>query len=467
MEVFPRFLRLSRRLLDNAGGTLSLTVADAGIDAAVFGPATSGVSLQLDPTRLDAATNDDPTGFCAATTSYTGIDGGDLGTPGAANTPCGVVAMGNQCVDGTTSLVRDLVSPLAGDVIITEIMADPSAVSDTVGEWIEVHAVNSVDLNGVVLTVGTNAHAFTSTSCLHLAAGTFAVLAKSAEGSVNGGLPTPVATFTQSLGNSGGTLSLTFGGAVIDGAAYDAAIAGVAWQLDPTKLDATSNDDPAHFCRATVHFAADGGGDLGTPAAMNTACPATPDAGQCMDAATSAIRAVVKPAVGDLVISEFMAAPAAVPDADGEYIEVRSNASVDLNGLVLGFDGSTSVVNSLTCLPVIAGTYSVFGSNADSQVNGGLPPLAGTFSFSLRNYGTHTISISTDAGLLDVLTYSADAGHPVAGASTQLSAQYTRPADNDVASHLCSTSAASRYGPGAVSGTGDRGTPGLPNELCP
>jgi hypothetical protein len=258
------------------------------------------------------------------------------------------------------------------------------------------------------------------------------------------------------LENSGGTVSLSFGATGIVTAVYGPAIAGVAWQLDPT--------DPTRFCRATVHFAADGGGDVGTPAARNTACPPSPDAGQCIDRVTSAVRAAVKPALGDLVITEFMSNPAAVSDTVGEYIEVRANASVDLNGLLLGIDSTTSLVNGQTCLAVSAGSYPVFGSNADSQVNGGLPPLAGRFSFSLANYGTHTIFISTDAGLLDALTYSLDAGHPVSGASTQLSAQYTMPWDNDVPSHLCSTSTAARYGPNAM---GDRGTPGLPNELCP
>jgi hypothetical protein len=461
----PPVLATFTQSLTNTGGTLTLSLDDAGIDFATYGASTSGVALQLDPDKLDATSNDDPTRFCNATVSFTGLDGGDLGTPAAANTACGAVVNPNQCLDPVTNQLRPVVRPTAGQVFFTEVMADPKAVADTSGEWLELLASADVDLNGTVFSVGTSSRVLSAPSCLHMASGSYAVLAHATDAGTNGGLPNVLATFTQALGNSGGTVSLSADDAGVDTAVYGAAVSGIAWQLDPLQLDAVSNDNPTSFCRATVAY---GAGDLGTPGAANTACPVPVNPDQCIDPVSSQMRAIVRPSAGDLVISEFMSDPAAVSDSVGEYIEVLANNAVDLNGVVLGFDTSRSIVTSQTCLAVTAGSYSVFAPSADSQVNGGLPPVAGTFSFGLTNSGLHTLSLlSNDGGVLDTLLYGPDAGRVATGASTQLKSGLSAPADNDVAANLCVTSAASVYGPMSDAGVGDRGTPGLPNETCP
>jgi hypothetical protein len=334
-----------------------------------------------------------------------------------------------------------------------------------VGEWIELHSIADVDLNGAALTVGAQQHTFSSHDCLFISSGGYALLAKASDAAVNGGLPPVLTTFPQSLTNSGAILELSANDAVVDTAVFGSAISGVAWQLDPLQLDATSNDNPTHFCRATVAY---GAGDCGTPAAANTACQMTVKPDQCIDPASSQPRAIVRPSVGDLVITEFMVDPGAVADSVGEFIEVRANAAMDLNGIVLGFDASRSAINSDTCIAATAGSYWVFAASADSQENGGLPPVAGTFTFGLTNTGLHTLSLlNSDGGVLDMLFYGPDAGRVTTGASTQLSDRFTSPADNDVAANLCVTSAASVYGAMSDAGVGDRGTPGLPNETCP
>jgi hypothetical protein len=55
------------------------------------------------------------------------------------------------------------------------------------------------------------------------------------------------------------------------------------------------------------------------------------------------------------------------------------------------------------------------------------------------------------------------------GASAQLNAGLTTPADNDVPTNICVTPAGVRYGPMLADGGfgGDRGTPGLVNAACP
>ena len=40
--------------------------------------------------------------------------------------------------------MRDTVLPAAGDLVITEVMPNPAAVSDTLGEWFEIQALNDV-----------------------------------------------------------------------------------------------------------------------------------------------------------------------------------------------------------------------------------------------------------------------------------------------------------------------------------
>ena len=53
--------------------------------------------------------------------------------------------------------------------------------------------------------------------------------------------------------------------------------------------------------------------------------------GTCVDG--SETRDIVNPEVGDAFISEWMANPAAVDNRSGEWVELRFEAAVDLNGL--------------------------------------------------------------------------------------------------------------------------------------
>ena len=77
---------------------------------------------------------------------------------------------------------------------------------------------------------------------------------------------------------------------------------------------------------------------------------------------------------GDLVISEFMANPQAVLDANGEYVEFYNNTSnpVDINGFTLRDDGVDShVIANGGPLVVPAFGFIVLGVDANSGTNGG------------------------------------------------------------------------------------------------
>lgn len=401
----------------------------------------------------DAATNTEAD-WCDAPNVY---DGSNYGSPGAANPVCTTISGGGSCLD--LGVARPIVSPNPGELVITEVMANPKLLPDTDGEWFEVLANASVDLNGVNVLLGTSKSTISPPDCVRLAAGEYAVLA----GSSDAGVPNVRATFTVSLTNSGFILSLFSGDAGIDSATVPAALDGISWQLDPAKTNATDNDDPLNFCRATTRFGDPDAGDYGSPGAANPACPVPPNTDQCLDPG-GGMRSIVRPVAGDLVISEVMADPTKVADTAGEWFEVVVKNPVDLNGLILSGGSSTTLISS-TCLSFDAGTHLVFAASADPLLNGNLPPVTATISFGLLNGGGTITLTGSDGGLLDTVTYPAVT--PNLGASFQLDGTKYDVLLNDNPANFCLTDAGITYGPLADGGPGDRGTPGIQNKACP
>ena len=77
-----------------------------------------------------------------------------------------------------------------GNLLISEVMANPSAVSDSNGEWFEVFnaSANTIDLNGITISDnGTNAHLISASTSLLLSPGEYFVLGGNGESAVNGG----------------------------------------------------------------------------------------------------------------------------------------------------------------------------------------------------------------------------------------------------------------------------------------
>ncbi|MBJ6760252.1 lamin tail domain-containing protein [Myxococcaceae bacterium JPH2] len=277
--------------LRNAGGSVWLRSGDTLIDGVSLGGAEDGVSIQVSASHANARDNDAPDAWCRATEPYGAR--GDLGTPGRANRECsaqgssdaGVDAglldagsdagvTGPTCIDRTTGKARALRSPEPGSLVLTEFMADPSAVADTVGEWVEVLALREVDLNGLVLSSESGSSLLSSPLCLTLRAGALGVIARSDESALNGGLPAVLGTFGFNLVNGAGAhwLRLSLDGRMLDTVTYSSvATPGVASQLRPGVRDAVGNDAPSSFCLAPVS-ARYGAGDRGTPGRENVAC---------------------------------------------------------------------------------------------------------------------------------------------------------------------------------------------------
>lgn len=117
------------------------------------------------------------------------------------------------------------------------------------------------------------------------------------------------------------------------------------------------------------------------------------------------------PAPGDVVISEFHRAPAAVADASGEYVEVTnvSGAPVSLRGLRLST--ASGIVTFGTNLALLPGRPLVFVADGDDARNGGLPigvtlPNSLTSRFSWLGNTSDTVTLRSGATTVDAVTYT-------------------------------------------------------------
>ncbi|HFE44705.1 MAG TPA: hypothetical protein ENJ18_04310 [Nannocystis exedens] len=426
-------------------------VADSAgelVDAITYQSTEDGAASSLDPAFATAAGNDDANAFCPAVDPY---GEGDLGTPGGDNPACPQPPPEDQCLDNGEW--RDIRTPVLGDLVITEVMPDPSASSDKEGEWLEIYANVDFDLNR--LTLGKEPGTVLQTlgdddpTCLPVAMGTHFILAVNADTAVNGGLPEPTYPLEFSLGNGGGPLFIALPGIdkdtpgeSLDETSYVAAKPGFSRALDPAQQNPGANDDPANWCDAADSDIY-GDGDHGTPAAPNSPCGGGGD-GMCDD--NGVPREPVAPAPGDLIFTEYMANPTKVPDGDGEWFEVRANADFDLNNLQLGKQPGNVEMTLIAaqCQSVKAGDLVLFAHSDDANVNGGLPQVDQLFGFSL---------VQSNGGLFaahnDIVIAELNYTNTSSGAAASLD-------PNDVDWCL----AVDAYG------LGDLGTPGVANPAC-
>lgn len=221
-------------------------------------PTTAGASMLLKTANQNAVDNNDGNNWCVSTSPY---GDGDLGTPGAVNDACAVVATCNLGV---------------GDIIITELMRDPVAVGDNDGEWIEIYNPGStdVDLEGVILKdAGTESH--TIASSVIVPAMSYVVLGRNGDVSMNGNVPLAYVYTGISLANGDDEVIFECNGVVIDSVYYDGTYpspSGASMNLDSGQISAMANDNGANWCASTTPMSS---GDMGTPGAANESCSST------------------------------------------------------------------------------------------------------------------------------------------------------------------------------------------------
>jgi hypothetical protein len=459
----------------NARGVVGIKCAATIFDEFTWTRAAkSDRSRMYDPTQLKSSTaNDDETKWCDTTAGKV-YSGTSAGTPAAVNVACEPEAMVGTCLEA--GVARPIRPPSSGDLIITEIMANPKLASATTGEWFEVLATKTVDLNDLTIATPTSDTDVKSMTCIPVNPGEYVLFARSADPFINGNLPTPKLTYSLTLTDSMSRLFLRRGDAGIDEAAYNTAGAagnGVSWQLDSNQLNEVANNDPLNFCLSKSQWdgGSDAGNDFGSPGAPNEMCPGRADAGTdagqvdagnpnlCFDVGANAFRPIVKAVTGDFVVTEFMADPAAVADTSGEWFEVLSKGTADLNGLQMSGATGLTTITAANCLRANAGSLLLFANSADKAANGNIDPIASVFTFSLLN-SNGKIVLFTDAGTVDQVTWTT----VVAGKSKQLDVNKQDAVLNDILTNFCD-------GDGGIvlvdGGPGDKGTPGTANHACP
>ncbi|MGF1572407.1 MAG: endonuclease/exonuclease/phosphatase family protein [Sumerlaeia bacterium] len=180
--------------------------------------------------------------------------------------------------------------PEYGDIIFTEIMANPTLVPDAAGEWFELHnwGETTYNLSGLMVYSNSTSGAGFTTDFLEsngpnnqINPSEYLLYGKSSNPQVNGGLPAAIALSNTGLNNQGDSLELWRGSIKIDGIRYGNGPTGegpenTLWATASTPgislalQGDLSNGKTAEVALSTVFYNPQ---DRGTPGAPNTVQP--------------------------------------------------------------------------------------------------------------------------------------------------------------------------------------------------
>lgn len=251
--------------LYNEESTLTVLLGESVIDRAIIPNPLEGQSAYVSELSPDG--NDSAASFCFSTASGA-FEG--LGTPGAANEACN--ANRDTCLGSAGE--RDKVIPAVGDLVISEVLADPSG-SDSNKEYIEIYAVATVDLNGVVIIADSGSSdrsvTLSAPECLEANAGSYVVVATGDDPLTNGGLSADF-VFPQSssyfFNDPGQTVALELGdGTILDSAVLPDGGPGVAVSTIAEPPTIAGNDTEAGWCLEATAGLFD---DTGSPGVAGT-----------------------------------------------------------------------------------------------------------------------------------------------------------------------------------------------------
>jgi hypothetical protein len=381
-------------------------------------------------------------------------------------------------------------------------MADPSALPDEDGEWLELYnrrENGSLQLEGCAIDDGSSSQHLIRAP-FSLAAGAYATIARSEQPAFR---PDVVLSF--SLANSADSIALSCDDIVIDRVAYDASFPrapGSSLSLDPGSFDPERNDQSAAWCSATAALesefgtpgspnsrcAADSAGvpakpiaqpntkpkpspsstpkapaakpsaskpPAGKPSAAKPAAPKPPAAPKAPPDTSTTMPSSSNPRVprvrGQVVISEFMSDPSAFRDDQGEWIELHNpgGGEVDLQGCAI-LDGSATRHPIKSTLPIAAGGYVVIARAASDVFASDL-----VLDFSLAN-SADTIGLQCGDVEIDRIDY--DSAFPLMpGVTAALDRDALTATENDDAAHWCA---------GTKALGSEFGTPGSINASC-
>jgi hypothetical protein len=162
-----------------------------------------------------------------------------------------------------------------GDVIVSEVMANPAGVDDSAGEWFELYNTSGSDIDLVAWTIeADDGDLISIDSSLVVPAAGRVVLGVEIDRSLNGGAPVTYAydRADLALSDSADSLRLMLGDTEIFGLAWDSGFVqetGASLNLDADAHDASAAILPESWCPSILSF---GVGDGGTPGTPNSSC---------------------------------------------------------------------------------------------------------------------------------------------------------------------------------------------------
>jgi hypothetical protein len=159
------------------------------------------------------------------------------------------------------------------------------------------------------------------------------------------------------------------------------------------------------------------------------------------------------PLAGELIFTEWLSHPSAVPETDGEWFELTSVTEKTL--VLMDCDVTNQAMGTvhMPWLTLSPNEIALMARSSEGADNGGLPPPQGTFGFELSPSGS--LTLTCDGVTVDTVSWTSE----TAGKSTSLDLDHYTAADNDVTANYCVGSQA--YG------DGDMGTPWSFNAQCP
>ncbi|MBD3225016.1 MAG: T9SS type A sorting domain-containing protein [Caldithrix sp.] len=170
--------------------------------------------------------------------------------------------------------ITDNDPPPVPDIVINEIMQNPSAVGDTDGEWFELFNTSDsdIDINGwKIADLGSDEHIIDNGGPLTIASNDYLVLGRNGDTGTNGGVTVDYVYSSFLLSNSEDEVILyqSDGTTEIDRVEYDGGASfpnpnGASMELNNPQND---NNDGSNWSEATTSF---GDGDFGTPGSQNS-----------------------------------------------------------------------------------------------------------------------------------------------------------------------------------------------------
>ena len=282
---------------------------------------------------------------------------------------------------------------LPGDLVITELLANPEG-SDDGQEWFEVHNASeqSLDLDGLVLVTSKadgSGEKSVQVRDLTLPFDGYLVFGAGDPEAPRAFVDQVYPASLGNLRNSDGRIALRCGDRIVDEVLYARSPDGASLAFDGGRApDAIGNDDEQLWCSDEVDGQSSQPGSPGAPNPPCAGVAATPGGTQDGMCSEGGLRREARtPAMGDLRISELHADPAAVGDAEGEWFELQVLRDLDLNGLQVSraVDEVGLDIAGEDCRGVSSGDRLLFARSQDSAVNGGLPTPDFLFEFLLTN----------------------------------------------------------------------------------